>query len=123
MSELRASEPKGPTAGAQPKAPEVGFDELARALESGAPLVDVRMPDEYAVVHVPEAVLIPLPELATRAEELVKDRRVYVICASGGRSLVAAEALNRAGWDAVSVAGGTKGWASEGRAVSRGPEV
>ena len=105
----------------EPRAPEVGFDELAQALDSGALLVDVRMPDEYAVVHVPEAVLIPLPELAARAQEVAKDQRVYVICASGGRSLAAAEALNRAGWDAVSVAGGTKGWASEGRPVSRGP--
>ncbi len=117
------SEPRDVVEGAGPKAPEVGFDELADALESGAPLVDVRMPDEYAVVHVPEAVLIPLPELATRAQEVVKDRRVYVICASGGRSQVAAEALNKAGWDAVSVAGGTKGWASQGRPVSRGPAV
>ncbi len=109
--------------GAQPRAPEVGFEELSKALDSGALLIDVRMPDEYAAVHVPEAVLIPLPELATRAQEVPKDHRVYVICASGGRSLVAAEALNQAGWDAVSVAGGTKGWASEGRPVSRGPGV
>ncbi len=115
------SDPRDMMAGAQPKAPEVGFDELADALASGALLVDVRMPDEYAVVHVPEAVLIPLPELATRAREVAKEGRVYVICASGGRSLVAAEALNQAGWDAVSVAGGTKGWATEGRPVSRGP--
>ena len=107
--------------GAQPRAPEVSSDELALALESGALLVDVRMPDEYAVVHVPEAVLIPLPELAVRAHEVAKDQRVYVICASGARSLAAADALNRAGWDAVSVAGGTKGWASEGRPVTRGP--
>lgn len=123
MSEPEASDPTGTVAGAQPRAPEVGYDELAAALESGAPLVDVRMPDEHAVVHIPEAVLMPLPELATRAQEVAKDRRVYVICASGGRSLVAAEALNKAGWDAVSVAGGTKGWASEGRPVSRGPGV
>ncbi|MDQ3569158.1 MAG: rhodanese-like domain-containing protein [Actinomycetota bacterium] len=105
-----------------PRGPEVGFDELAGALEAGAPLVDVRMPDEYAVVHVPEALLIPLPELAQRSQEVPKGQRVYVICASGGRSLTAAEALNKAGWDAVSVAGGTKGWAAEGRPVSRGPQ-
>ncbi|HSH59042.1 MAG TPA: rhodanese-like domain-containing protein [Acidimicrobiales bacterium] len=123
VSELEASEPRDTVAGSHPRTPEVGFDELASALKSGALVVDVRMPDEYAVVHVPGAVLIPLPELATRAPEVAKDRRVYVICASGGRSLVAAEALNKAGWDAVSVAGGTKGWASEGRPVSRGPAV
>lgn len=103
-----------------PRAPEVGLDELAEALETGAVLVDVRMPDEYAVVHVPGAVLIPLPELGMRAKEIDKGQRVYVICASGGRSLAAAEALNGAGWDAVSVAGGTKGWAAEGRPVRRG---
>ena len=106
-----------------PRAPEVGFDELAGALEAGALLVDVRMPDEYAVVHVPEALLIPLPELPERTGDIPKGQRVYVICASGGRSLVAAEALNEAGWDAVSVAGGTKGWAAEGRPVSRGPQA
>lgn len=104
-----------------PQAPEVGTDELADALEAGAALVDVRMPDEYAEVHVPGAVLIPLPELGGRASEVPKGERVYVICASGGRSLAAAEALNRAGWDTVSVAGGTKAWAEEGRPVDTGP--
>lgn len=104
----------------QPQAPEVGLDELADALESGATLVDVRMPEEYSQVHVPQAVLIPLPELAGRAEEVPKGERVYLICASGGRSLAAAEALNRAGWSTVSVAGGTKAWAAEGRPVSTG---
>ena len=106
----------------RPQAPEVGFDELAGALDRGAPLVDVRMPDEYEEAHVPGAVLVPLPELAQRAQEVPKDQRVYVICASGGRSLAAAEALNQAGWDAVSVAGGTKGWAAEGRPVCSGAE-
>ncbi len=103
------------------QAPQVGFDELAVALEAGSPLVDVRMPDEYDEMHVPGAVLIPLPELAQRADEVPKGERVYVICASGGRSLAAAEALNNAGWDTVSVAGGTKGWAAEGRPVRTGP--
>lgn len=102
------------------QAPQVGFDELAEALEAGSPLVDVRMPDEYDEMHVPGAVLLPLPELAQRADEVPKGERVYVICASGGRSLAAAEALNNAGWDTVSVAGGTKGWAAEGRAVLTG---
>ena len=105
-----------------PQAPQVGFEELARALEAGSPLVDVRMPDEYEEMHVAGAVLIPLPELAQRADEVPKGERVYVICASGGRSLAAAEALNNAGWDTVSVAGGTKGWAAEGRPVLTGPE-
>lgn len=110
------------TSSRAPQAPEVGFDELAQALGTGGFVVDVRTPEEYEEVHVPGAVPIPLAELGQRAQEVPKDRRVYVICASGGRSLAAAQALNNAGWQAVSVAGGTKGWASEGRPVRHGSE-
>ena len=104
----------------EPDAPEVGLDELAGALKEGALLVDVRMPDEYAAGHVPEAVSIPLPELGARVHDIGKDHRVYVICATGARSLAAAQAMNNAGWDAVSVAGGTKGWRAEGRPITYG---
>jgi rhodanese-related sulfurtransferase len=107
----------------RPQAPEAGTDELATALDAGAVLVDVRMPDEFQVVRVPGARLIPLPELGQRTDEVPTGQRVYVICATGVRSLVAAEALNRAGWDTVSVAGGTKAWADEGRPVESGPIV
>lgn len=102
------------------RVPEVGTAELADALAEGAPLVDVRMPEEYAEVRVPGAVLIPLPELGARAGEVPSDRRVYVICASGARSAAAVEALNNAGWDSVNVAGGTNAWAAEGRPVDSG---
>ena len=104
----------------RPQAPEVGLHDLAEALGSGAFLLDVRMPGEYEEAHVPGAVLLPLPELPERAHEVPKGQRVYVICAAGVRSLAAAEALNQGGWEAVSVAGGTKGWASEGRPVRSG---
>jgi rhodanese-related sulfurtransferase len=103
------------------KPPEVDLDTLARALEAGAPLIDVRRPDEYAEKRIPGARLIPLDELAGRAEEVPTGETVYVICAAGGRSLTAAAALNQAGWDAVSVAGGTNKWAEEGRPIETGP--
>lgn len=101
--------------------PETDTAGLAAALEEGAVLIDVRRPEEYAELRVPGAVLIPLHELATRADEVPRGERVFVICAAGSRSLAAVEALNRAGWDAVSVAGGTMAWAAEGRPVTSGP--
>ena len=104
----------------RPDAPEVDTARLAEALEEGAVLIDVRMPDEYVQVHVPGARLIPLPELGERAGEVPQGQQVFVICAGGGRSLAAAEALNNAGWDTVSVAGGTKAWVAEGRPVEAG---
>lgn len=102
-------------------APEVDLDELAAALAEGAPLIDVRTPDEYVTARVPGARLIPLDELRARIDEVPKGRRVYVICAVGGRSLAAATALNRAGFDTVSVAGGTIRWVEEGRPAETGP--
>lgn len=96
---------------------EVDIDAFATALDGGAPAVDVRTPEEYVQAHVPGARLIPLDELGMRLHEIPKDRRVYVVCAIGGRSLSAADMLSRAGWDAVSVIGGTKQWAEEGRPV------
>ena len=102
-------------------APEVDLDTLAAALAEGAPLIDVRTPDEYAQVRVPGARLIPLDQLGTRTDEVPKDCRVYVICAVGGRSMAAATALKNAGWDTVNVAGGTNRWAEEGRPTESGP--
>ena len=102
------------------KAPEVGLDDMARALEAGEVVVDVRERDEYATAHVPGVTLIPLSELRQRWEEIPRDGRVYVICQSGVRSMNAATALRQAGLDAVNVAGGTKQWQEEGRPIETG---
>ena len=102
------------------QAPEVGLDDMARALGAGEVVVDVRERDEYAEAHVPGVTLIPLSELQQRWEEIPRDGRVYVICAAGVRSMKAATALRQAGLDVVSVAGGTKQWQEEGRPIETG---
>jgi len=101
-------------------APEVTIDELSRALGSGATLIDVREPAEYAQGHVPGARLIPMGQLPSRLGELDRSTRVYVVCASGGRSSTMVDVLTAAGFDAVSVADGTAGWQRQGRPVVRG---
>jgi rhodanese-related sulfurtransferase len=107
---------------AEEAAPEVTTAELAAARDAGdAFVLDVRRPDEYAAGRVPGVHLLPLNELAARWEaEIPKDQRIWVICAVGGRSVTAAKALIGAGIDAVSVAGGTRRWAEEGREIERG---
>jgi rhodanese-related sulfurtransferase len=102
--------------------PEVTVDELAAKRAEGAPLIDVRNPDEYEGFHVPGAVLLPLGELVERADEVPVDGTVYIICQSGGRSAKAAEHLRGLGVDAVNVAGGSKAWADAGHPVATGPE-
>jgi rhodanese-related sulfurtransferase/rubrerythrin len=53
-------------------------------------LVDVRQKAEYAAVHIPGAVLIPLMELESRLFDLPADRELVFYCRTGARSQVAA---------------------------------
>ncbi|HET6965110.1 MAG TPA: rhodanese-like domain-containing protein [Acidimicrobiales bacterium] len=99
---------------------ETDLEAFAEAYRQGATVLDVRNPDEYATAHVPGAVLIPLPELAARQDEIPDGDPLYVICAVGGRSLTATKALVDAGYRAVSVAGGTNGWIERGGEVETG---
>lgn len=101
---------------------EIDLDGFARAHAQGATVLDVRNPDEYETAHVPGAVLIPLPELAARQDQIPEADPLYVICAVGGRSLTATKALVDAGYSAVSVAGGTNGWIERGGEVVSGSQ-
>ena len=92
--------------------PEISPAELAEQL-SGPPekrpaLLDVRFPYENAYVALPDSVLIPLPELDERADELeaLRGRPVVVYCHHGVRSLDGAAYLISRGLDAVSLHGG-----------------
>jgi rhodanese-related sulfurtransferase len=100
--------------------PEIGIDQLAAAVMGGAAIVDVREPGEYMAGHVPGAVLIPMGQLPGRTAELDRGAPVYVVCASGNRSATMTGFLRSAGFDAYSVAGGTRGWARSGRPVVGG---
>lgn len=116
--------PSGERGGPDLTVPEVDVEELARARAAGAPLIDVREPDEYAEFHVPGAALLPLAEVPERLDELParEGEPVFVICGSGGRSRRAAEYLIANGIDAVNVAGGSRAWLEAGHPVVTGPE-
>ncbi|MER7458764.1 rhodanese-like domain-containing protein [Micromonospora sp. NPDC126480] len=99
---------------------EVDLEDFAAAHARDAVVIDVREPYEYFAGHVAGARPVPLDRLPAVVGELPKGAPVYVICASGNRSLAAVRFLRRAGVDAYSVAGGTGGWARSGRPVVRG---
>ena len=81
--------------------------DYAAVVTDDAQFVDVRQPDEVAGGSLPGAVNIPLDQLGDRLGELDPSRRVVVLCRSGGRSTMAAEALVGAGFtDVVNLAGG-----------------
>ena len=101
--------------------PEIGVADLARVIEAGAPLIDVREPDEFEWARADTANHIPLKTVPDRLDEVPTDRRVYVICRSGGRSAKAVEFLRGQGVDAVNVAGGMLAWLEAGYPHATGP--
>ncbi len=101
---------------------EVDVPAFVTSHRDGAFLIDVREPHEYDLAHVPGARLVPLNSLAGSFSMLPEDRPIFVICASGGRSLQATLALRRAGAEAFSVAGGTSAWVAAGLPVATGRE-
>lgn len=99
---------------------EVPLAAFAAAHRDGAFVVDVREPGEYVGGHVPGATLVPMGQLPSRLPELPQDKPIYVICASGNRSLSMTSFLIRAGHEAYSVTGGTGAWARAGHPIARG---
>ncbi|MFI7547430.1 rhodanese-like domain-containing protein [Actinoplanes sp. NPDC049599] len=99
---------------------EIDQRSFAAAHRDGALVIDVREPFEYVEGHVPGARLMPLGQLSSHVSELPRNAPVYVVCASGNRSLSAAGYLIAAGIDAWSVAGGTGAWIHSGHPVTRG---
>jgi rhodanese-related sulfurtransferase len=87
----------------------------AAGVPEQAYLVDVREDEEWVAGHAPGAQHIPLGALGERAEQIPRDRDVYVICRSGGRSARATQALNAAGFQALNVSDGMTGWQTAGR--------
>ncbi|MGC8967554.1 MAG: rhodanese-like domain-containing protein [Thermus sp.] len=77
---------------------DVPPEELYRALALGAVVVDVRTPGEFAQGHVPGAINLPVEEVARWADQIPKDKPVYLYCHSGNRSRRAAEYLARKGY-------------------------
>lgn len=109
---------------------EIGAADLARLQAAGAPLIDVREPAEFAAGHLPGAVNIPRgvlefevdghPAVNCERDPALghRDQPVIVYCRSGGRSALAAEALQRLGFaQPLSLAGGYTDWTAQGGMV------
>lgn len=103
--------------------PEISPAEALGQQAKGALLIDVREDDERAAGSPVDALALSRGFLELRIEdnEPDRDRVMLTICASGRRSLLAAEALQRMGYRQVSsVAGGFERWKNEGLPVRAG---
>lgn len=83
-------------------------------------LLDVRNPDEYQICRIEGAILAPLATLELKAEEIPKNRKVYVYCASGNRSREAVQRLETLGFrNLVNVEGGLREYEKCGGTILR----
>lgn len=74
-------------------------------------VIDVRVPGEYRVEHMPSSTNIPLDEIKDHADELKKYETIYIHCETGGRSATACATLSDLGLDNwVNVDGGITAW-------------
>jgi molybdopterin/thiamine biosynthesis adenylyltransferase/rhodanese-related sulfurtransferase len=79
-------------------------------------LVDVREPNEYEIVSIPGATLIPKDQFLTGAalEKMPQDKKIVLHCKSGVRSAEVLAVVKNAGFaDAVHVGGGVLAWISQ----------
>jgi rhodanese-related sulfurtransferase len=95
---------------------EVTPDEVRRRLEAGdAQIIDVREQYEWDAGRIPGDVRhIEIERLSSLAASIDKERPVVFQCRLGARSLMAAQAFRRAGYEAYSLAGGLQAWHDAG---------
>ena len=87
-------------------------------------IIDVRNPDEYEKMHIPNAILQPLPEFTPEktlqylAERGLANSDIYITCASGKRAQSACQMFNAEKYPQVTlIKGGTIAWYEAGLSV------
>jgi sulfur-carrier protein adenylyltransferase/sulfurtransferase len=96
--------------------PTMSAHELKRKMDAREPfeLIDVREAFEYEIARIDGARLIPLGEIAERADELQREQPIVVHCHSGRRSAEAVRQLQQRGFANVyNLEGGIDAWSDE----------
>tara|TARA_B100000029_G_scaffold249873_1_gene246824 strand:- start:168 stop:1331 length:1164 start_codon:yes stop_codon:yes gene_type:complete len=98
----------------------ISVHELKKLLENdqeGIILLDVRNKSEYDIFSIKESKLIPLKDIENgeaieSIRKMTKEKKLYVHCKSGKRSLKALGILKRNDIQGINVAGGIDAWVS-----------
>lgn len=83
-----------------PKPGTISKDEFEKILQnpSDVVLIDVRTKQEYEAGHFPNAINIPVDDIAAKASTLPKDKTIIVSCATGVRAEMAYNQLKDLGF-------------------------
>jgi len=102
---------------------EIYPGDVVKKIQNGEDIIllDVRTPEEYAEVHLENALLLPVQELSEESlasiglGEETKDKEIIIYCRSGARSQTAYNIMDSLGYTNIkSVAGGMIHWEEDG---------
>lgn len=88
----------------------VTLEELEKMDPSGIRIVDIRPREEFLRGTIEQAVNLPMEESEDGVPELPKDKMICVLCHTGNKSREVAAQLAEAGYEAVSIEGGYRGY-------------
>lgn len=77
-------------------------------------IIDVREPDELKEGQIDGAISLPLGRLIREARHgdlnEIKRKKIYTYCSGGYRGDIAADELNKQGFNAINIEGGYSAW-------------
>ena len=81
----------------------------------GVTIVDVRTQEEFALRHIPQAILVPMESIGNRMPEELPDKDAILLihCRTGVRSKLAADKLASLGYTKLYDFGGIVDWPYE----------
>ncbi len=84
-----------------PKVPQIDSKDAYKAIQEKEDLVilDVRTPQEYSRERIAGSINLPLDKVQGEVEKLIpdKDKKVFVNCLSGSRSVMAVDTMVKLG--------------------------
>lgn len=99
----------------------IGVDQAKTRIDGGAILLDVRDPAEWIVFRAPNAVLLPLGQLADHINDLPKNKELIVACRDAKCAADGRDILTKAGLSNVSaMTDSLDVWRAKGYPVTSG---
>jgi hydroxyacylglutathione hydrolase len=85
----------------------IAADELAKKIENGVDVLDVRQPAEWSASHLKNAQFVPLAEMPKNLSTLDRNKPYVVHCGGGYRSMIAISLMKREGFtNLINIHGG-----------------
>ena len=106
-----------------PKVPQITPDEVKKSLDTKEKIIllDVRTTSEYSKGKIESSINLPLDQVSQKITNVIpdKDKKIYVYCLSGARSISAVDSMTKLGYKNVfNMSNGLLAWRAKSYPVS-----